>query len=211
MREQILEQLHNSVVECDAPADTVALAQEAIEQHIDPIEIMDAVKRGLDLVGEKYERNDLFLMDLILAGTAASEVVRLMRPLLGGSPLIGKCVIGTVAGDMHDIGKSLVIATLSSAGFEIVDLGVDVSAEKFVEAVKKEKPNILGMSALLTVTLDAFRVTLDAVKAAGLRDSVKVMVGGNPVTPEYAKQICSDGYGKDAVEAARVARKLIGK
>lgn len=211
MREQILEQLYNSIMECDAPPDTTALAHEAIEQGIDPMKIMDAVKRGLDIVGEKYEKNDLFLMDLILAGTAASEVVRLIKSLLGGTPLIGKCVIGTVAGDMHDIGKSLVIATLSAAGFEMIDLGVDVLAEKFVEAVEKEKPNMLAMSALLTVTLDGFRVTVEAVKAAGLRDSVKVMVGGSPVTPGYAKQICSDGYGKDAVEAVRVARELIGK
>jgi 5-methyltetrahydrofolate--homocysteine methyltransferase len=212
-QEEILDRIFNSVAKCEEPRNIVQLARKALDENIDPVKIMDAVRRGLDVVGDKYEKREYFLMELVLAGTSASEVLKLIKPVLAksGGPQKGKVLIGTVAGDMHDIGKNLVIAMLSSAGFEVVDLGVDVSAEKFVEAVKREKPQILAMSALLTFTLDGLKNTIEALKKAGLRDSVKILVGGRPVTPAYAEQIGADGYGRDAVEAVSVANELIGK
>lgn len=212
MSEEILNEILTSVAECREVSYTIQLVQKAIENNTDPLKIMDAVKKGLDIVGEKYEKMEYFLMDLVLAGTTASEVLKLIKPLLmkTTSKPRGKVVIGTVAGDMHDIGKNLVIAMLSSAGYEVIDLGIDVPARKFVEAVINEKPDIVAMSALLTITLDEQRKTIEALKNAGLRDKIKIMVGGRPVTPEFAKEIGADGYGKDAIEAVKIADKLLG-
>ncbi|MCS7116358.1 MAG: corrinoid protein [Nitrososphaerota archaeon] len=212
MDEDLLDEIFISVAECREESYVLQTVQRAIESNVDPLEIMDAVKRGLDVVGEKYERMEYFLMDLVVAGKVASEVLKLIKPLLMRvtSKPRGKVVIGTVAGDVHDIGKNLVIAMLASAGYEVIDLGVDVPAEKFVEAVRNEKPDIVAMSALLTITLDEQKKVIEALKSAGLRDKVKVMVGGRPVTPEFAKEIGADGYGKDAIEAVKVANTLLG-
>lgn len=182
----------------------------ALTRGADTTEIVAAMSRGLEDVGEKYERGVYFLSELIMAGIVAAEITNILKPHLGTSEKIGagKVVIGTVKGDLHDIGKNIVIAMLSSTGFTIMDLGIDVTAESFLEAVKREKPDIVAMSCLLTIAMDEMRRTIEKLNEAGLRRKVKVMVGGRPITPEFAKEIGADAYGKDAIEAIRIAKSL---
>lgn len=176
-----------------------------------PIDIVDAMGRGLDSVGEKYERGEYFLSDLIMAGILATEITNLLESRLGKSAKkpLGKVVIGTVKGDLHDIGKNIVTSMLSSAGFEMVDLGIDIPAEKFVDAVKEENPKIVALSCLLTVAMDEMKRVLDKLKEAGLREDVKVIIGGRPITQDFANDIGADAYGRNAVEATKIAKALI--
>jgi methylmalonyl-CoA mutase cobalamin-binding domain/chain len=143
-----------------------------------------------------------------MAGVMATEITNILRPHLGRSTEkpVGKVVIGTVRGDLHDIGKNIVIALLSSAGFSVVDLGVDVSCEKFMEAIEKERPDILAMSCLLTVGMDEMKKVIEELRRVGLRGNVKVMVGGRPITSQFAEEIGADAYGSNAIEAVRMAK-----
>ena len=212
MGENILEEIRVAIANIAHVDELKQKVEEALSLNIDPLKILDCVSKGLDEVGRKYESGEYFLMELILAGNLASEVTNMLRPYLKAKRKIsrGKVVIGTVEGDLHDIGKNIVISMLSSAGFEVIDLGVDVSAEKFIDAVKKEKPDILAMSCLLTVGLPHMREVIEKLKEEGLRDKVKVMVGGRPVTPEYAREIGADAYGADAVDAVNIAERWVG-
>lgn len=182
---------------------------EGLHMNLEPLQILEAMRRGLDEVGRKYEEGEYFLMELILSGLMASEVAALLKPYLRAqSPQSkGKVVIGTVEGDLHDIGKNIVATMLSAGGFEVIDLGVDVTAEKFVEAVEKEKPDILAMSVLLSIGLPHMAEVIKRLEEVGLRNRVKIMVGGRPVTEEYARQIGADAYGSDAIEALRIAQE----
>lgn len=183
----------------------------ALNLGADAAEIVAAMRRGLDEVGERYERGEYFLSELIMAGIIATEIANILKPHLETSAKIhaGKVVIGTVKGDLHDIGKNIVVAMLSSMGFATIDLGIDVSAESFLEAAKLEKPDIVAMSCLLTVALDEMRRTIEKLDEAGLRRKLKVIVGGRPVSPEFAKEIGADAYGRDAIEAVRIAKDLV--
>lgn len=212
MRENILEEIRVAIANIAHADELKQKVEEALSLNIDPLKILDCVSKGLDEVGRKYESGEYFLMELILAGNLASEVTNMLRPYLKAKRRIsrGKVVIGTVEGDLHDIGKNIVISMLSSAGFEVIDLGVDVSAEKFIDAVKRENPDILAMSCLLTVGLPHMREVIEKLKEKGLRDKVKVMVGGRPVTPEYAREIGADAYGADAVDAVNIAERWVG-
>jgi len=167
---------------------------------------------GMDRVGRDFKAGDLFVPEVLIAARAMHAGMDVLRPLLAqsGARSAGKFLVGTVKGDLHDIGKNLVKMMLEGAGFETIDLGTDVSPEAFLAAVRQHKPQILGMSALLTTTMVSMKTTMDALRDAGLRDSVKVMVGGAPVTVAFAEQIGADAYAPDAATAVDIARNLTG-
>jgi len=185
---------------------------EKLESGVDPLTMVDGLSKMLEEVGERYERGEFFLSELIMAGYLASEVSSLLKPHLirAERRVPGKVIVGTVKGDIHDIGKNIVIMMLGASGFEVIDLGVDVSAERFIEAVRNVKPDVLGMSALLTSTMNEMKVVIDSLKESGLRDKVKVVVGGRPITREFASEIGADGYSEDSVEAIKVVKELLG-
>jgi 5-methyltetrahydrofolate--homocysteine methyltransferase len=177
---------------------------------------LDLVSRemipAMDEVGRLYHCEEYFVPELLLAARAMKGALELLRPLLAasGAEPVGRVAIGTVKGDLHDIGKNLVGAMLEGAGFEVIDLGADVSAERFVDAVRSRNANLICLSALLTVTMPAMKATIEALNAAGVRGQVKVLVGGAPVTQKFADQIGADGFGEDATAAVALARKLAG-
>jgi len=189
-----------------------AATQKALDEGLSAQEILnDGLIAGMDVVGRDFKAGVLFIPEVLLCARAMHAGLGVLRPLLAeaGAPSLGKMVIGTVAGDLHDIGKNLVSMMLQGAGFEIVDLGTDVSAERFVEAVRAEGAELVGMSALLTTTMPAMKTTIEALVEAGLRERVKVLIGGAPVTARFAKEIGADAYAPDAATAVDTARSLI--
>jgi len=189
------------------------LAQAALDDGREAPIILEALVGGMDAVSEEWRVGRMFIPEVLRAAKAMHAGMDVIRPLLSASDakLRGVVVIGTIQGDLHDIGKSLVGMMLEGGGFEVHDLGVDVSAEKFVEAVKTYEPDIVGMSALLTTTLPYMRDTLRSLEEAGVRESVKVLVGGAPVTPEFVESIGADGYAPDGATAVAKARELMGQ
>ena len=188
------------------------LTEEAIVAGIDPQKILsDGLIAGMDVAGGKFKRNEIFIPEMLVIAKAMNEALAVLKPKLievGAKP-VAKAVIGTVKGDVHDIGKNMLGMMLEGAGLEVTDLGYDVPPEKFVEAIKEVNPQILGMSALLSTTMVELPVVIDALKEAGVRDQVRIIVGGAPVTQKYADDIGADGYGDDAATGADVARKFI--
>jgi len=188
------------------------LVKQALEENLTPKKILeDGLIKGMSIIGEKFKKNEVYVPEVLIAARAMHAGMDVLRPKLveTGVKNIGKVAIGTVKGDLHDIGKNLVKMMLEGAGFEVVDLGVDVSVDKFVEAVKEHQPNIIGMSALLTTTMVNMPEVIKALDIAGLRDKVKVMVGGAPITQNYANQIGTDGYSPDAASAADKAKTFV--
>jgi corrinoid protein of di/trimethylamine methyltransferase len=188
------------------------LLKKAVEENISPKEIIEkAIRQGADEVGRKYEACEYFLPELVMSGEMMKEAIELLKPRMRaeGISTSGNIVFGTVRGDLHDVGKNIVISMLSVAGFDITDLGVDVPAERFLSEVTEKKPDILCLSSLLTHTMTELGTVIEQLKKNGLRDKVKVMVGGRPVTKEYADNIGADSYGRDAYEAVEEARKLM--
>ena len=183
----------------------------ALAEKTQPSEIITSMRKGLSAAGTKYEQGEYFLSELVMSGIMAQELSEMLKPYLrrDETQSLARIVIGTVKGDLHDIGKNLVSTMLSSAGFEVQDLGVDVPPEKFVEIVKREKPRVVAMSCLLTVAMDAMKNVMDRLKESGFRSEVKVLVGGRPITSDFAEQIGADGYGVDAIEAASVAKGVL--
>lgn len=203
--EEILARLRDAIVNLDIEAVQKA-AKDAIDAGIPAYKaIVEGMAKGMEIVGKKYEDGEYFLAELIMAGETMKEGMAVLEPYLkvGDIKSAGKVVIGTVRGDLHDIGKNVVITLLKAANFEVIDLGVDVSAEQFVEAVKKHNPDIVAMSALLTTTMVEMENVIESLKKSGLRDKVKIIIGGAPITPEYAKKIGADAAAKDAVEGVR--------
>jgi 5-methyltetrahydrofolate--homocysteine methyltransferase len=193
--------------------EVAALTQQALDAGLTAAEILDGgLVAGMDRVGVDFKNGDLFVPEVLIAARAMHAGMDILRPLLAESdvPPAGKVVIGTVAGDLHDIGKNLVVMMLEGGGFDVIDVGIDADPDKFVAAVKAEKPDLLGMSTLLTTTMPSMEKTIDALVAAGVRDSVKVMIGGAPVTQSYADEIGADGYAPDAASAVDLARTLVG-
>jgi len=191
--------------------EVAALVQEALDQGMDPGEILaSGLIAGMDEVGKDFKAGDLFVPEVLIAARAMRAGMGVLRPLLAKAdvPSAGKYVIGTVQGDLHDIGKNLVRIMLEGAGFQTIDLGTDVKPDDFVAAVQEHQPQLLGMSALLTTTMPGMKATIEALEEAGLRDAVKIMVGGAPVTAAFAEQIGADAYAPDAGSAADVARSL---
>jgi 5-methyltetrahydrofolate--homocysteine methyltransferase len=189
------------------------LVKEKLEQGVSAKEILnEGLIQGMDRIGRKMEKGEMYIPEVLLCAKIMSRAVESLKPLLGegDSKATGKAVIGTVKGDLHDVGKNLVILMLESAGFEVVDLGIDVPPEKFVKTIREEHPDILGLSALLTTTIDMLGKTIDAIRESGCREGLKIMVGGAPVTQAFADKIGADGYAADAGGASRLARSLVG-
>ena len=188
------------------------LVEEALAEGCDPMEILNkGMIDAMGVVGEKFKNNEIFVPEMLVAARAMKKGVDVVKPHLGAgnSATIGKMVMGTVAGDLHDIGKNLVIMMIESAGFEVVDLGVDVPIEKFLEAAADPDVNIVGCSALLTTTMPSLRDTVAALNKAPNRSQFKIMVGGAPITQEFADEIGADCYTDDAAAAAEAAKKLV--
>lgn len=207
----MLEDIQYLLYELTDVEDLKKTVVKQLEQGKDPQVIIDVLNQTLIEIGEKYENGDIFLSELMWVGYLASEITEVLKPYLGKAEVEthGKVVIGTVKGDIHDIGKNIVIMLLQSAGFQVVDLGVGVPSEKFVEAIRHEKPDVLGMSALLTSTMTEMKVVLDALRKNKLRDGLKVIIGGRPITEEFAREIGADGYAKDAVKAVSVIKVMM--
>ncbi len=187
--------------------------KEAVEEGTTPeVVLNEGLIKAMDEVGTRFEAGEFFVPEMLIAARAMKAGIAILRPLLAeaGIEPVGKVVIGTVSGDLHDIGKNLVGLMLEGAGFEVIDVGTDVSADSFVEAVQNEKPQLLGLSALLTTTMPGATEVIQKLNEANLRDSVKVMVGGAPVTQAYADQIEADGYASDAASASKKAKELLG-
>jgi 5-methyltetrahydrofolate--homocysteine methyltransferase len=199
----------------DGNAKEAAAAVEAVLAAGETPETIlnDACIPAMAEVGEEFEAGEKFVPEMLISARAMAAAMTILRPLLvqAGVKTVGKVVLGTVHGDLHDIGKNLVGMMLEGAGFEVIDLGVDVPPQKFVAAVQEHQPDILGMSALLTTTTKAMPATLNALAEAGLRDRVKVMIGGAPITDDFAQKIGADGFAADAGSAARKARALMGR
>ena len=188
-----------------------SLAQSALDEGVSAKEILErGLMAGMDIVGEKMEAEDMFIPEVLRSAKTMSAVIDILKPLLAEGDIIaaGKVVIGTVKGDLHDIGKNLVAMMLESAGFDVCNLGADVPPEKFVEEIKDKDADILCLSALLTTTMQMMKTTISALAESGLRDKVKVMVGGAPVTQDFADQIGADGYAHDAGSATKLAKAL---
>jgi 5-methyltetrahydrofolate--homocysteine methyltransferase len=210
-RKEILNRLRECIVNLDIEGIKQA-CQNALAAGIPPLEaVTEGMAKGMDVVGEKYEAREYFLAELIMAGEVMKEGMKILEPYLKEAKIekLGKVVLGTVRGDLHDIGKNIVATLLGAAGFEVIDLGVDVPAEKFLETVRTQKPDILGMSALLTATMSEMENVIRELEKAGQRDKVKVIVGGAPLTEEYAKKIRADAYAPDAVACVNMCKKWI--
>lgn len=188
------------------------LVRQALKEEVVPKDILEnGLIKGMNTIGVKFKNNEVYVPEVLIAARAMHAGMDVLKPKLAetGVKNIGKVVIGTVKGDLHDIGKNLVKMMLEGAGFEVIDLGVDVSAEKFVSAVKEYHPDILGMSALLTTTMINMTEVIQSLQSAELRERVKVMIGGAPITQNYAEQIGADGYSPDAASAAEDAKKFV--
>jgi len=194
-------------------ADKVSkLVKQALNEGITPKNILEeGLIHGMSIIGKKFKKNEVYVPEVLIAARAMHTGMDVLKPKLieTGVKNIGKVVMGTVQGDLHDIGKNLVEMMLEGAGFEVIDLGTDISTDKFVEAVKEHKPNIIGMSALLTTTMVNMVGVIKALDVAGLRDKVKIMVGGAPITQNYADQIGADGYSPDASSAVDKAKAFL--
>lgn len=205
-----LSNLYEAILNGDN-ATALEVTKAALAAGTDPGGLVtDYMIPAMDEVGRRFESEEYFVPDLLLSGRAMKAALDILRPLLAatGAQPAGRVVIGTVKGDLHDIGKNLVAAMLEGGGFEVTDLGTDVAPEKFVEAISTKRANLVCLSALLTVTMPAMRTTVEALKSAGVRDRVKVMIGGAPVTAQYAREIGADGYSENASAAVALARRL---
>jgi methylmalonyl-CoA mutase cobalamin-binding domain/chain len=211
--DELIKALYDQTLMGNAPA-VLELTNTALASGMGPDTILfDALIPSLEEVGARFERGDFFVPEMLIAGKAMSGALNVLRPLLAetGAQSIGTYVMGTVKGDVHDIGKNLVNIMLEGAGFTVIDLGVQTPPEKFIAAIREHKPDIVGMSAFLTTTMPMFKVNIHEITKAGLRDDVIIMVGGAPVTQEYADAVGADGYAADASTAVRLAKDLIQK
>ena len=209
----ILEKVSKAVIEGDA--DNIGMLTElALSKDLSPKDILDkGLMPGMDYVGVEFRAGNLYVPEVLLSARVMLASMDIIKPLLAeaGAEMTGKVIMGTVQGDLHSIGKNLVCMMMEGAGFEVIDLGADVAPEAFIKAVKEERPDIVGMSALLTTTMRSMDHTIQALEEAGLRKSLKVMVGGAPVTSDFAKQIGADAYASNAPAAVDIAKQFVGK
>ncbi len=209
--EDLLRELYDRTLVGNAP-EVLRLTNAGLTMGISPETLLfDSLIPSLEEVGARFERGDFFVPDMLIAGKAMAGALDVLRPLLAetGAETVGTFVMGTVKGDVHDIGKNLVNIMLEGAGFQVIDLGVQVAPERFIEAIQEHQPDIVGFSAFLTTTMPMFKANINALEKAGLRDQVLVMVGGAPVTQEYADAVGADGYAADASAAVAKAKALI--
>ncbi|OQY23114.1 MAG: hypothetical protein B6I34_05005 [Anaerolineaceae bacterium 4572_32.1] len=214
MHQELFQAMAQSIIEGEIE-DAEHLAKQSIKQGIDPLEAINkGFVIGVNHVGERYSIGELFLPDLVLAGEAMKAAVAVLEPEMkrrgAERKMLGQIVLGTVEGDIHEIGKTLVGTMLSASGFQVHDLGVDVSTSEFVAKAREVKADIIALSALLTTTMVTQKSIIESLEEAGLRDKVKVMVGGAPVTQSWADEIGAEGYSEDAIGAVTVAKKLVG-
>ena len=214
MTEDVFQELKSAVI-AGIPDRAIKAAERVVEEKVDPVQAIEqGLKAGITVVGDGYAKGELFLPDLVLAAEtlkAASEILE-KEIVSSGSQREkgGKIILGTVKGDLHDIGKTILATLLTSHGFEVIDLGVDVSEQAFLEAVRKEKPDVVGLSSLLTVTTKEISKVIRALKGENLRDSVKVIIGGGAVTESFAEEVEADGYGQNAEFGVRRTKLLLG-
>jgi len=209
----LLEDIKESIIDMDR-GKVVEFTRKALDEGIKPEKLLyEALTPGMDIVGEEYEKNIKFIPEMLMSAEALRGAMELLKPILTKSELfrVGKVIMGTVEGDIHDIGKQIVCMMLEGAGFEVYNLGINIPADKFVEKVKQEKADIVGMSAFLTTTGLRFSDIIEALQVAGIRDQVKVMIGGAAASGEYAEAIGADGYGANASAAVKLAKSFIGK
>jgi 5-methyltetrahydrofolate--homocysteine methyltransferase len=208
----MIEQIKDAVVS-GKRKEIEGLVKAAIDEKVNLNAIInDGLIEAMDIVGKKFGSGEIFVPEMLVSAITMKKGLAIIKPLLqkDASQHQGTVIMGTVKGDVHDIGKNLVIMMLEGAGFTVIDLGIDLSVEKVVEKVREIKPDVLGLSALLTTTMPEMQRVIDVIRERGLRESVKIMVGGAPVDARFADEIGADGYGKDAVEAVQLAKKLIG-
>jgi 5-methyltetrahydrofolate--homocysteine methyltransferase len=193
--------------------EAVQLAKDLIEGGEDPLKILEACKDAMNTVGKRFEKGEYFLPELIMAGEMLNQISEIIKPKLKGevaSESLGKVIVGTVKGDIHDIGKDIVCFMLDVNGFEVIDLGIDVPVEKFVDSIKETGSTVLGLSGFLTLAYDSMKETVDAIKEAGLRDGIKIMIGGGQIDEKVKEFSGADAYGKDAMDAVKLAKGWIG-
>ena len=209
---RVYERLSTAILEGDAEK-APKLVERGLEQGLVPKDILDnGLVPGMNEVGVRFKAGDMFVPEVLMSADAMQASLQVLRPELvaSGAKLIGKIVMGTVKGDLHDIGKNLVGMMCEGAGFEVIDLGFNVDPEKFIDAIKEHQPDVVGMSALLTTTMRAMALTIRAIQEAGLRDQVKIMIGGAPVDAEFAERIGADGYGSNGPAGSDLAKKFVG-
>lgn len=207
-----LKELASALERGDAPT-VEKLTKEAVDAGTDPKEILDgALIAGMQVVGERFKNNEIYVPEVLIAARAMTTGLKVLEPLLtkAGIKPVGTIAIGTARGDLHDIGKNLVGMMMRGNGFKVIDLGIDVKPEEFIEAAREEDVDIIGISALLTTTMPSMKATIEGLQKAGLLDKVKVMIGGAPVTQRYADEIGANGYAPDAGSAVEKAKALIG-
>jgi methanogenic corrinoid protein MtbC1 len=209
MKQQLVDAIANMKEQ-----QALQLAQQMLDVGVDPREVLDAGREAMSVVGSRYDHKEYFLPELIVAGELLKEIGELVKPKLRGAGAaaapIGKVLIGTVEGDIHDVGKDIVGFMLDVNNFKVIDVGVDVTPRTFVDRIRATKPDIVGMSGFLTLAFDQMRLTVEAIKEAGLRDKVKIMIGGAPMDDEAAKYIGADAFGADAAAAVKLAKKWMG-
>jgi 5-methyltetrahydrofolate--homocysteine methyltransferase len=207
-----LQAVAENLIKGNAP-EVKRLTQEAVDEGLHPGQILNqGLIAGMNVVGQKFKNNEFYVPEVLIAARAMHSAMDVLRPLLSdaGVQEIGSIAIGTAKGDLHDIGKNLVAMMLEGAGFEVIDLGIDVGPEKFVEVVQNQKVDVVAISALLTTTMPGMKTVIESLKGAGVREKVKTMIGGAPVTQQYADEIGADGYAPDAASAADKAKELLG-
>ncbi len=214
MGKELFEAMAQSIIDGEEEL-AAGLARQAVQEGVDPLQaINQGFVVGVNEVGDQFSRGDMFLPELVAAGEAMKAAIAVLEPEMAkqgtSRQILGKVVVGTVAGDIHDIGKTLVATMLSASGFQVYDLGVDVAVERFVEKAREVDADIVGLSALITTTMGKQRDVIEALEDIGLRPQVKVMVGGAPVTRSWAEEIGADGYSEDAVGAVSIAKQLMG-
>ncbi|MEM2195313.1 MAG: corrinoid protein [Candidatus Methanomethylicia archaeon] len=212
IKNDLKEKISNSFLEYDEEI-TINLIKNALKNGVEPLVIVDALSKGLRKIGDMFGNGEVFLPELMMAASIMKTCMDILTPLLSESKtstMLGRIVIGTVKGDIHDIGKNIVRSLLQANGFEVIDLGVDVDSEKFIEAIKNYKPNILAMSALLTTTINEMHKVIKKIEENGLRKNIKIIIGGAPTSEEYAKKIGADAWGSDANDAVTKVKMLLG-
>ncbi|NIV35194.1 MAG: methionine synthase [Anaerolineae bacterium] len=194
-------------------ADVLAITGELLEGGTEPLAIVDACKQALEIIGQRFEEGEAFVPELVMSGEMMGQITDLVKPQIEQESAIeplGKVLMGTVEGDIHDIGKDVVVFMLDANGFEVIDLGVDVAPETFVEKIRETQPDVVGLSGLLTLAFESMKETVDAIQAAGLRDEVKIMIGGAPVDEHVQEYAGADAWGADAMQAVSLAKKWVG-
>jgi methylmalonyl-CoA mutase cobalamin-binding domain/chain len=211
-KEELFEAIRKALVTFDVEA-LKKMVLQAVQREVKAEQIVDVMSEGMEQVGQKYETGEYFVSELIIAGETMKDALEVLEPYMeeetGGK--LGTAVVATVAGDLHNIGKNIFVTLMTTAGFKVIDLGVDVSADKIVEAVKEHRPDVLGLSALLTTNLEQFPIIVEKLKTEGVRDAVKIIIGGATITEEYARRAGVDSYAKTAIAGVNICKGWINE